>query len=229
MTGELVHYEQARRELSMCVRLDEAKAIEDKAAKLAAYARMRDDDEMEAWVAEIKLRATQRIGELSVELEKGAGRPSKNLPNDGKNFKAAALADAGISTSTAHRAEELAGGPTKNGRVAAIKATDAYMARAKASHEAPTMKGLRAAVREAVRAAVPEKPRTKPPKLDPNYNAWLRWVSAIKDVAELEEATFAQMVAVAQRVKALRDNLKEAKAAQRRLARWISSMEATHD
>ena len=53
-----------------------------------------------------------RIGEISLELEKGTGRPRKEiLITDDKNLtKAEQLADAGISTKTAHRYEELAGG-----------------------------------------------------------------------------------------------------------------------
>jgi hypothetical protein len=47
---------------------------------------------------------------ISRDLEKGAGRPTKEiLPTDGKNLtKAETLADAGISTSTAPY-EQLAG------------------------------------------------------------------------------------------------------------------------
>lgn len=228
---DLIHYNQARTELATCARVDEAKAIKDKAEQLAAYARMRDDQEMEAWVRDIQIRATERIGELSRDLDKAIphGRGPVSLPSDGKR-KIDVLADAGISTSTAHRAEELAGGPTKNGQKAAVFALEGYLGNARKTGVVPNIREARAAVREAVRAAVPEtKPRAKSPKIDPNYNAWLRWVSAIKDVAELEEATFAQMVTVAQRVKALPDNLKEAKTAQRRLARWITSMEVAND
>jgi hypothetical protein len=54
------------------------------------------------WIAEIKIRATMRIGELSKELEKapsGPGRGKKSLPTTGKPFKTEALKAAGISTS----------------------------------------------------------------------------------------------------------------------------------
>ena len=65
--------------------------------------------DLERWVAEIKLRAVVRIGELSRELEtapplngKGAG-----VPVGGKTKKDA-LRSAGISRSAAHRAEQIA-------------------------------------------------------------------------------------------------------------------------
>jgi len=64
---------------------------------------------MERWVADIKLRATIRIGELSRELEKskGGSNPKSTLPSHGKS-KRETLRAAGISTSEAHRAEKLA-------------------------------------------------------------------------------------------------------------------------
>jgi hypothetical protein len=64
---------------------------------------------MEAWCAEIKLRAVRRIGQLSKELEKveTAGPSTVRLPASGKP-KAAVLKEAGLSTSTAHRCEQVA-------------------------------------------------------------------------------------------------------------------------
>ena len=50
-----------------------------------------------------------RIGAISRELEKApSGKASHSLPSAGKKLKSATLRDAGISTSTAHRAEQLA-------------------------------------------------------------------------------------------------------------------------
>ena len=90
------------------MRVDDAKAIKDKAAALEAYARQRKDVEMAAWVSEIKLRAVVRIGELSAELEKAQAHGGKIcLPSAGKS-KAEALAAAGISTSAAARCELIA-------------------------------------------------------------------------------------------------------------------------
>ena len=57
-----------------------------------------------------------RIGEISRELEKAvpANGHGAGLPTGGKT-KSATLRDAGISTSTAHRAEQLAA-PAAKGR-----------------------------------------------------------------------------------------------------------------
>jgi hypothetical protein len=76
--NDLVRYEQARVALAECARVDEAKDILDRAAALAAYARQRDDRELEVWVQEIKLRAAVRIGELAMEIE-GAERARTDL------------------------------------------------------------------------------------------------------------------------------------------------------
>ena len=104
----LVKYDEARRALAVAVSVDEAKDIRDKAAALEAYARQKNDIEMERWVAEIKLRAITRIGEISAKLETVERRRSDLHPNDGKQTKTEVLRRAGISTSAAHRAETLA-------------------------------------------------------------------------------------------------------------------------
>ena len=105
---ELTRYDAARQALAECVRVDDAKDIRDRAAALAAYARQRDDTELQVWVSEIHLRACTRIGQLSRELERTQGFAAIH-PTGGKNAtKTDALADAGISTSTANRYEQLA-------------------------------------------------------------------------------------------------------------------------
>lgn len=105
-------YDAARVALHEAKTVDDAKDIADKAEALRIYAHQRGDLEMETWVAEIKLRASVRIGELSKGLEKGAGRPRDEIcPSSGKNFKRDALAKAGISPSAAHRCERLASIP----------------------------------------------------------------------------------------------------------------------
>jgi hypothetical protein len=118
--SDLVRYEAARTALAECARVDEAAELRDKAAAMALYARQRDDKELAVWVSEIHLRACVRIGELSRELESAQGRrdpeTGRLVPASGK--KAEALADAGISTSTANRYEELAGGREEQAQAA---------------------------------------------------------------------------------------------------------------
>lgn len=104
---------EARNAVQAARTIDDAKGIADKAAALQQYARRAHDPEMENWVAEIRVRAKRRIGELSAVLEKapcGPGR-GKSLSEAGKPFKAATLKAAGISTTEGFRCEQLAAVP----------------------------------------------------------------------------------------------------------------------
>ena len=69
---------------------------------------------MERWLAEIRLRAKRRIGELSRELETSAGAGGHNRRSSQPReepTKKATLAAAGLSTSEANRCEKLAAVP----------------------------------------------------------------------------------------------------------------------
>lgn len=108
-TGALAHYERMSSELALCVEIDEAAKIKDAAAKLAAYARIRDDVENGVRFAELRERAAIKCGEISREVpkaEREGPRGEFRLPIDGKSKKQA-LNDAGLTTSTAARYEEL--------------------------------------------------------------------------------------------------------------------------
>jgi len=96
--------------------VDEAKSIKDKVAALQAYARLRNDVEMEKWLAEIKIRAVRRIGQLSADLPKTP--PGRKLPilstggkDSGEQSKTQVLNNAGISVTSAFRAEKVAAIP----------------------------------------------------------------------------------------------------------------------
>lgn len=113
ISSKLIHYEAARISLKNARRIDEVKEIHDQAMALQAYAKQRNDNEMQQWLSEIKLRATVRIGEISKGLDR-VEAPAKHegkggrLPSTGKSTKAQILKAAGISTSTANRWEQLA-------------------------------------------------------------------------------------------------------------------------
>jgi hypothetical protein len=120
-----------RLSVEQCAQIDEAKEIRDKAEALAHYARQRDDKELDVWMSEIRLRAVIRIGELSRELEKvvTTGPSSVKIPSDGKP-KEQVLAEAGLSTSTANRYEELTA-YNEETKPIFIAATEKYLASAK--------------------------------------------------------------------------------------------------
>ena len=72
--SKLVLYDTMRRHIAACARVDEAKEIPDKAAALAAYARQRDDRDVDVWMSEIHNRVCIRIGQLSQELDAAKAR-----------------------------------------------------------------------------------------------------------------------------------------------------------
>jgi hypothetical protein len=80
MTTELVKYNAAKQAISECVSIDECKGWKDKAAALAAYAKMRDDDELENYARRIRGRATRRIGEILMEIKAQPGRRTDMEP-----------------------------------------------------------------------------------------------------------------------------------------------------
>lgn len=104
----LIKYDQARQALAACRSVDEVKDIRDKSEAMRLYAKQAQDTELEQWAAEIKFRAQRALGEISAALEKQKNQAA--LPTGGKS-KSEALADAGISTSTANRYEKLAAIP----------------------------------------------------------------------------------------------------------------------
>lgn len=111
--SQLVQYDAARTALQKAATIDEAKQIKDQSEALALYARQRRDSAMENWVAEIKLRAGRRIGEISAGLER-ANNQYNALPGAGKT-KHQTLKGAGLSTSVAHRFEKIASIPIDPG------------------------------------------------------------------------------------------------------------------
>ena len=203
--AELVQYEHMRVAVQKCAQIDEAKDIRDKDAALAAYARERDDIDLEVWTREIKARAAIRIGELSQDLEKkgDVGRPPKNMSHerDQLHGKRDALKDAGLSKSTANRYEELAGGKDQRGRAAAQSAADLHFARARQEQKPVTMEGLRGAIKGAVEAALGPPPvvrRVPPPPPPAPVNLDLTaFGAAIRQISELSDRVNAYHLAAA--------------------------------
>jgi len=71
---QLVHYEQARRELALASSLDEVKMIRDQAEAIRQYIKQQKGSfEMQNQAAEIKLRAERRAGEMLRDSEKNTG------------------------------------------------------------------------------------------------------------------------------------------------------------
>lgn len=79
----LIRYDAARRALAAAHRVDEVKAIRDRAEAVRTYAQQARDLEMQNMAAEIRIRAERRAGQLLLDMEKnpgtrGEGRPRKD-------------------------------------------------------------------------------------------------------------------------------------------------------
>lgn len=126
---ELVLYDQMCVAIAQCAAVDEAAGIKDRAEQLQAYARVRDNSEAERQFAEIRLRASIRIGELSRDLEisKG-GRPNNSSERSPEFSKADTLKQAGIAIRTANDYEQLTGGREEQAQKVATNAAELYFA-----------------------------------------------------------------------------------------------------
>lgn len=113
MTNALVRFDAARVALAEARSIDEVKAIRDKAEALRLYVRQAGESlEMQNDIAEIKLRAERRAGELlhEQELSKG-GRPAENRLQRVTGFVPPTLADLGIDKAKSHRWQAIADVP----------------------------------------------------------------------------------------------------------------------
>ena len=73
MTTELAKYNEACRLIAEAKAVDEVKDIRDRAVAMAAYARQAKNRDMEADAAEIRMRATCRLGEMVREQKRTIG------------------------------------------------------------------------------------------------------------------------------------------------------------
>jgi hypothetical protein len=140
MTNSLTLYDSMRAAVEQCRQIDEVAEMRDKATALAAYARQRDDKELDVWMSEIRLRACMRIGELSRELEKA--RPNQghgNVTADGSMTKTETLQEAGVSLRTAERYEQLVGPPEQQAEDIVSAAAENYFAKSRDSNEPATI------------------------------------------------------------------------------------------
>lgn len=97
--SSLIHYEAARHELAEARRIDEVKKIRDKAAALAAYAKLAKDDELISYSLDIKERAEIRAGEMLIEMAERDERPKGRK----KESHVAILSDLGVTPTQSSR------------------------------------------------------------------------------------------------------------------------------
>jgi hypothetical protein len=77
---KLTKYEEARAALALCVRVDEVKTWQDKAAGMAAYAKQANDPELLVYAQKIRLQAQRRAGEILIKTAETGERFGRSHP-----------------------------------------------------------------------------------------------------------------------------------------------------
>jgi N6-adenosine-specific RNA methylase IME4 len=109
MPTDLVLYDTAHRALDEAVRVDEVKAIRDKAVAMQAYAKQARDTTLITKATTLRMRAERRAGELLIEManqkERHSGRGDQKTGSQAATPK---LADLGINKTQSSRWQKLA-------------------------------------------------------------------------------------------------------------------------
>jgi hypothetical protein len=186
------------------------------------------------------MRATLKVSELSRKLPKAqvvggrGGEAELRLPSGGKS-KAEQLAEAGISTSAAHRIEALTGrsdlddesGLAVEALGVALQTADVYFDECRKADVVPNHRQLDGAIQQALddKFGASDKPRPRR-KRDAIDNAWIDWTGAVRTLATLD----IDLTELAARLpEALREpTLRETRDALPRLTRWGELMEGKH-
>jgi N6-adenosine-specific RNA methylase IME4 len=94
----LVHFDKARQELAIANTIDEVKEIRDRALAYRAYVKQIGESlEMQNMIAEIKIRAERKVGELLKEQGRGQGERDKKIETSDNVGLKPKLEEIGIS------------------------------------------------------------------------------------------------------------------------------------
>jgi len=139
----LIRYDAARRALAAAHRVDEVKAIRDKAEAVRVYAKQAGDFELQNQAAEIRIRAERRAGELLVDMQTSGERQAKERGRPTKVSSPTTLPKLGITRDQSSKWQRLA-------RMIDDATFDKAVAQAKERDGELTTAGLLRAIREIV-------------------------------------------------------------------------------
>jgi hypothetical protein len=139
----LIRYDAARRALAAAHRVDEVKAIRDKAEAVRVYAKQAGDFALQNQAAEIRIRAERRAGALLVDMQTSGERQAKERGRPTKVSSPTTLPRLGITRDQSSKWQRLA-------RMIDDATFDKAVARTKENDGELTTAGLLRAVREIV-------------------------------------------------------------------------------
>lgn len=137
----LIRYDAARRALAAAHRVDEVKAIRDKAEAVRVYAKQAGDFELQNQAAEIRIRAERRAGELLVDMQTSGERQAKERGRPTKVSSPTTLPKLGITRDQSSKWQRLA-------RMIEDATFDRAVTQAKEKDGELTTAGLLRAIRE---------------------------------------------------------------------------------
>lgn len=141
MTVALIRYDAARKAIAAAHRVDEAKAIRDKAEAVRVYAKQAGDYDLQNQACEIRIRAERRAGELLVDMQTSGERQAKERGRPTKVSSPTTLPKLGITRDQSSKWQRLA-------RMIDDATFDKAVAQAKENDGELTTAGLLRAVRE---------------------------------------------------------------------------------
>jgi hypothetical protein len=139
----LIRYDAARRALAAAHRVDEVKAIRDKAEAVRVYAKQAGDFALQNQAAEIRIRAERRAGELLFDMQTTGQRQAKERGRPKKVSSPTTLPTLGITRDQSSKWQRLA-------RMIDNATFDKAVAQAKEKDGELTTAGLLRAIRETL-------------------------------------------------------------------------------
>jgi len=171
---QLIRYNAARKALAEANRVDEAKAIRDKAVAMQVYAKQAKDHELINYATDIRIRAEMRAGELLIKMaERGERRDHSQRSRGATSDLPPKLSDLGVSKTQSSRWQRLAklSDKQREEKIAAAKKKAAAALDAVAK---TTRVELRAADEKRVKSLKPIKDKFKTLIIDPPWDyEWL--------------------------------------------------------